>query len=176
MGCGSYQQQDGRLRCENDSGNHAVCVAFDDVQFVHIHWDCPTYEPPPPSESRASGREKARGIAARTQPAETLMSSVRAAAKGSEQATARWTPDEKSQIAETIMRLAYSQSALTADDIWAACPEVAPGPGIHALLTTAVRERLLAKGDFADSQRDRADHDHGRRLRVWRSLVYGTTS
>jgi hypothetical protein len=171
-GCGSHHPTDGRWRCENTALNHALCTAFDDSQFVHIHWECPSYEPPPPSESKASGREKTRSIASRTRPAETLMSSIRATARGSEQATARWTEDEKAQIIETIIRLAYSRPAMTADDIWAACPEVAPGPGIHALLTRAVREKIVAKGDFADSQRERTDHDAGRRLRVWRSLVF----
>jgi hypothetical protein len=174
MGCGSYSPSNEQLRCENEAPNHVVCSSFDAEQFVHVHWDCPTYEPPPPSETKAGGREKARAIASRTRPAETLMASVRAAARGSDQATARWTPEEKAQISETIVRLAHSQTALTADDIWNACPEVAPGPGIHALLTTAVRDRILTKGDFADSHRDRADHDRGRRLRVWRSLVFKT--
>lgn len=85
MGCGSYYPRDEHLRCENETPNHAVCVAFDDTQFVHVHWDCPTYEPPPPSESRSSGRQKARDIASRAQPPMTLMSSVRAAARRAKQ-------------------------------------------------------------------------------------------
>lgn len=81
MGCGSYYPRDEQLRCENAITNHAVCVAFDDAQFAQVHWNCPTYEPPPPSETRSGGREKARAMAKRAEPPMTLMASVRAAAR-----------------------------------------------------------------------------------------------
>ena len=174
MGCGSRYEADPTIRCENSAPNHVVCHAFDPGQWAYLHWDCPTYEPGPESETKTGGREKARRIAERSERPTTLLEAVRQAARGSNGSSRRWTDEERSQVTETIIRLAYSRKALTADDIWAACPEVAPGPGIHALLTRAVQEKLLAKGDFADSQRnDRSDHDRGRRLRVWRSLVYG---
>lgn len=174
MGCGSRYESDPTIRCENPASNHVVCQAFDPEQWVYLHWDCPTYEPPSQPESKDGGREKARQIAARTEPPMTMMESVRKAARGSNGPSPRWTDEQRAQVTQTIMRLAHSRQAFTADDIWSECPEVPPGPGIHALLTRAVQERLLAKGDFADSQRDdRSDHDRGRRLRVWRSLVYG---
>lgn len=174
MGCGSRYELDPTMRCESTTLNHVVCHAFDPGEWAYVHWDCPTYEPPPESETKASGREKAHKMAERAERPTTMLEAVRQAARGPNGSSKRWTPEERAQVAETIIRLAYSQQALTADDIWAACPEVAPGPGIHALLTRAVQEKILTKGDFADSQRDdRSDHDRGRRLRVWRSLVYG---
>jgi hypothetical protein len=176
-GCGSRYHANQLISCENPAPNHVVCTAFDPEQWTHLHWDNPTYEPPPEPESKAGGREKARKVAARTEPPWTMMDTVRKTATGLDSSSTRWTDEQRAQVTETIIRLAYSRRAITADDIWAACPEVPPGPGVHALLTRAVQEKLLTKGDFADSQRnDRADHDRGRRLRVWRSLVYGTST
>lgn len=169
-GCGARHPLRG-VMCDNARRNHMVCAGFDPAAFETVHWDSPHHQPPPPAETREGGRQRAQDIAARTRPALTVMQAVREAARGSERATRRWSAEEKARIVETIIALAQAQPEIIADDIWAACPDVQPGPGIHAVLTGAVREGLLAKGGFAESRRDRADHDHGRRLRVWKSLV-----
>lgn len=81
MGCGSRYQPDPTIGCENPLPNHVVCSGFDTAQWAHVHWDCPTYELPPESETKSSGREKARKIAARTEPPWTMMDVARRGAR-----------------------------------------------------------------------------------------------
>lgn len=166
------------LQCENTKDNHRYCMAFNVEIFAPLHWENPNYEPP---KTMAPGQAKQRvsEMAERAQkPPRTNMAAARKAARrGSERAQGRWDDGEKRKIYETVRWLAQNQDELVADDIWKACPEIKPGPGLTAVLRRACSENLIEPGEHASSQRgERDDHDHGRQLRVWRSKVRQRTA
>jgi hypothetical protein len=158
------------LACEHTEYNHEFCRAFEPERLRYVHWPNPDYEAPK-TVSYEVGREKVAAIAARLKPTLSPTEGRQAAAEGSEEATVRWTEDEKQRIREAIRLLAQGGESFTTDSIWARCPDIRPGPGITALLSGACSRGWIAPDGYAESSRERSDHDHGRRLRSWRPTV-----
>lgn len=162
--CGNHHPHKGHVICDRPARRHPTCSGWDTDIHGFTDWENQTY-----AETKVSSPEQAR-VQARHMA--SRFSPQRAAAKGSEQAKRRWTISEQLQIRAAIVTLAQEKDSFTTDDIWTQVgPDVPKTPGITAMLREADRDGFIEPTeDYADSQRDdRADHDQGRRLRVWRS-------
>lgn len=86
---------------------------------------------------------------------------------------ARWTPEERLALVRAITHLARTRPEFTADEVWRLAPGVPVRKGLAAVLNGAARKGWIrSTGRFAVAARG-GEHDHGQRLTVWASLVYG---
>jgi hypothetical protein len=164
--CGRTLDEAGEiLRCDKPEGNHKLCSGWSAALMQHVDWPNPAYEPPKAQESPAA-ESKVRALAAK-------MNSREAAREGAERAAQSWTPAERMLVESAITEVAEKHSEFTTDQVWAALGDRVPmTSGMAALLRVAQKKGQIEATDrYADSARERADHDHGRRLRVWKSRM-----
>lgn len=150
-------------RCDKPRGNHKMCSGWSDARHGHVDWPNPDWEPPKAKEPvRAASRVRALA---------DKMNGRHAGAEGAERAAQSWTPAERLLVESAISETAERHAEFTTDEVWACLGDrVRMTAGMAAMLKAAARKGLIEPTDrYADSARERADHDQGRRLRVWKS-------
>jgi hypothetical protein len=164
--CGQTSERDGEtLRCDKTRPNHKSCSGWSAVRSQHVDWPNPSYEPPKVVESPVAV-SKVRALAAK-------MNSRQAGAEGAERAAQSWTPVQRLLVESAITEVAEQHAEFTTDQVWSVLGDRVPmTSGMSAMCKAAARKGLIEATDrYADSERERADHDQGRRLRVWKSLL-----
>lgn len=162
--CGREHVLDGEtLRCDKTSANHKHCSGWSATRMGHVDWPNSNWEPPKAQES-PQAESRVRGLAAK-------MNGRHAGAEGAERAAQSWTPTERLLVESAVAHVAEKHAEFTTDEVWAELGDRVPkSAGMAAMLKAAVRKGLIEPTDrYADSSRERADHDQGRRLRVWKS-------
>lgn len=151
------------LRCDKTSANHKHCSGWSAASAQHVDWPNPDWEPPKAQES-PQAESKVRKLAAK-------MNGRHAGAEGAERAAQSWTPAERLLVEAAITCVAEKHGEFTTDQVWAELGDRVPmNSGMSAMLKAAARKGLIESTDrYADSARERSDHDQGRRLRVWKS-------
>lgn len=154
------------LFCDKPSGNHMHCSGWSDRAGGFVDWPNPGYTPPKVVQDAPAATSRLQAMANRVNGAQ-------AGKEGSERAADSWTPAQQLTVESVITEVATRQSEFTTDDLWAALGTMVPKTaGMAAMLRRATSKGLIEATDrYADSTRERADHDQGRRLRVWRSRM-----
>jgi hypothetical protein len=154
------------LFCDKSSGNHRRCSGWSDRAGGHVDWDNPVYTAPKTTQDAPAASSRLQAMANRVNGAQ-------AGKEGSERAAANWTPAQRQMVESAITEVATRQDEFTTDDLWTVLGQTVPKTaGMAAILRQATSRGFIEPTDrYADSTRDRADHDQGRRLRVWRSRM-----
>lgn len=164
--CGREHVLDGDvLRCDKTGASHKHCSGWSSALGQHVDWPNPGWEPPKARQS-PKAESRVRELAEK-------MNGRHAGAEGSERAARSWTPTQRLLVEAAIAETAERHAEFTTDQIWAALGDRVPmTSGMAAMLQAARKKGLVEPTDrYADSARERADHDQGRRLRVWKSLM-----
>jgi len=164
--CGQAWELEGvTLRCDKTRPNHKSCSGWSAMRGQHVDWPNPSYEPPKAVESPVAV-SKVRALAAK-------MNSRQAGAEGAERAAQSWTAAQRLLVESAITEVAERHAEFTADQVWSVLGDRVPmTSGMAAMFKAAARAGLIEATDrYADSERERGDHDQGRRLRVWKSLM-----
>lgn len=154
------------LICDKPSGNHRYCSGWSHLAGGHFDWDNPAYTAPKVAQDAPKASSRLQAMANRVNGAQ-------AGAEGSERAARSWTPAQRQMVESAITEVAARQDEFTTDDLWDVLGQAVPKTaGMAAMLKQATARSYIEPTDrYADSTRDRADHDQGRRLRVWRSRM-----
>jgi hypothetical protein len=155
-----------QCQCDKTTPNHKLCSGWSDHAGGFIDWENPSYEQPVTTD-KASAKETLRNLAEK-------VSGHDAAREGSEKAAKGWSTAQRLLVESAITQAAQENAEFTTDQVWAILGDRVPKTaGMAAMLSAAAKNGFISLTErYADSQRaDRADHDQGRRLRVWRSLM-----
>lgn len=154
------------LFCDKPSGNHRLCSGWSNRAGGYVDWDNPAYTAPKVAQDAPKASSRLQDMANRVNGAQ-------AGAEGSERAAASWTPAQRQMVESAITEVATRQDEFTTDDLWGVLDLTVPKTaGMAAMLKKATSQGFIEPTDrYADSTRDRTDHDQGRRLRVWRSRM-----
>lgn len=154
------------LFCDKPPGNHRRCSGWSDRAGGYVDWDNPAYTAPKVAQDAPKAASRLQVMAGR-------VSGAQAGKEGSERAAASWTPAQRQTVESVITEVATRQDEFTTDDLWGALGLTVPKTaGMAAMLRQATSKGFIEPTErYADSTRERGDHDHGRRLRVWRSLM-----
>lgn len=168
MICGNVED---KLACERAPGNHPRCRAFDDDADRFVHWDNPDYRAPK-TVDRATGKEKIRAAAAATGPDPRVGDQDPAPAPPE----GRWSDEERELVRQALRRVCERHAGggeFTSDEVWAELgATVRKGPGLTSVINQARHDGWLdSTGKKGRSQRARDDHDEGRELTLWYSLL-----
>lgn len=164
--CRNQEVVDGELVvCDKITRNHRHCSGWSDRHGGYVDWQNPSWTPP-----KTADKETAKS---RVHELARKVPGPQAAAQGSERAAQSWTPTERLLVESAITLVAEQCDEFTTDQIWIALGDQVPKTaGMAAMLKRASAAGFIeATEKYADSQRERDDHDHGRRLRVWRSRM-----
>ena len=154
------------LLCDKPSGNHRMCSGWSDRAGGHVDWENPAYTPPKVAQDAPKASSRLQDMANR-------INGAQAGREGSERAAASWTPAQRQMVESAITEVATRQDEFTTDDLWGVLGQTVPKTaGMAAMLRKATSKGFIEPTDrYADSARERDDHDQGRRLRVWRSRM-----
>jgi hypothetical protein len=160
--CGN-KREGGGITCDKTTKNHKFCSGWSDEAGGHVDWPNPQWSPPKVKADAKGAEADLRAMAAR----------VNAGAEGSERASRSWTDTERKLVELAIAEVADQVDEFSTDEVWAALGDSVPmTAGMAAMLRAATAQGVIEPTDrYTDSRRDRADHDGGRRLRVWRSKM-----
>lgn len=155
-------QPDGDAVCDKTAPNHHSCSGWSERAGGYVDWKNPGWTPTAPKRDLKSAESGLRAMAAKLGGME-----------GSERAAKSWSPAEQLVVEAAITEAAEHHAEFTTDAVWALLGERVPKTaGMAAMLKRAEGKGFIAKTDrYADSTRERGDHDAGRRLVVWRSLM-----
>lgn len=146
---------------------HRLCAGWSFGESEYIDW--PNQENlDSKRRSPAEARATVRTVASRASAHQKAVEGSQAAAES------RWSETERLLVKAAIYALAEERDSFTADDVWAVLADSVPTtPGLAAMLRAATSEGIIEPTDqhVRSRREDRADHDHGRHLRVWRSLL-----
>lgn len=149
-------------RCSKSTPNHASCTGWSARAEEFVDWPNPEYTAP---KTVTSGSPKTSLTA--------MANRINGAGKDeADEGKSSWTNAQRMLVQSAITQVAEARDEFTTDDVWAVLGKSVPKtPGMAAMLAKASRQGFIeATERYADSRRsDRADHDAGRRLRVWRS-------
>jgi hypothetical protein len=154
------------LFCDKPPGNHMNCSGWSDRLSGFKDWPNPAYTAPKVAQDAPAASSRLQTMANRVNGAQ-------AGKEGSERAAASWTPAQRKMVESAITEVAARQDEFTTDDLWGVLGQTVPKTaGMAAMLRQATSRGFIEPTDrHADSQRERTDHDQGRRLRVWRSRM-----
>lgn len=164
--CGNRHPVRASVFCSKVTRSHKFCSGYDMAVGDFVDWENPSWTPPKTSASADGAKDTLKAMAARVD-AETGL-------EGSERAAGSWTPAQRLLVEAAITEVIEHRAEFTADDVWAVLgPDFPKTAGMAAMLTKASKKNLITATDrYADSRRtDRADHDNGRRLRIWRRAL-----
>lgn len=155
-------QPEGDAVCDKTAPNHHSCSGWSNRVGGYVDWFNPSWTPPATKSDLKSAESGLRAMAAKLGGAE-----------GSERAAKTWTPAEQLVVESAITEAAERHAEFTTDAVWAVLGDRVPKTaGMAAMLRRAEGKGFIAKTDrYADSTRERDDHDAGRRLVVWKSLM-----
>lgn len=162
--CGNQHDDEGvPCVCDKTTSNHKLCSGWSARLGDFIDWENPAYTPPKVVTNASAAETKLRSMA----------SKFTGAKDGSEAAAGSWTDTERKVVMSAITEVAERQDEFTTDHVWTALGSDFPRTaGMAAMLQKAVSQGFIEATDkYADSTRERSDHDAGRRLRVWRSRM-----
>jgi hypothetical protein len=162
--CGNKYSDEGAVStCDKTAKNHKLCSGWSDRIGGHIDWPNPEWIPPLVKSDTKTAEADLRAMAAK----------VKSGVEGSEHASRSWTDGERKLVELAIAEVAEQVDEFSTDEVWTALGDSVPmTAGMAAMLRAATTKGLIEPTDrYTDSRRDRADHDGGRRLRVWRSRV-----
>jgi hypothetical protein len=164
--CGNQYPERRAVACDKTTPNHRLCSGYDTLVGDFVDWENPSWTPPKTMASSEAAKTTLKAMAARVDTETGL--------EGAERAAGSWSPAQRLVVESVISEVAEQQTEFTTDDIWAALPPGIPKTkGLAGMLIAASKKKLITATDrYADSRRtDRADHDHGRRLRIWRRAL-----
>lgn len=153
---------DGEAVCDKTAPNHHSCSGWSDRAGGFVDWPNPGWTPPAVKTDLKSAESGLRAMAAKL-----------GGAQGSERAAKSWTPAEQLLVEAAITEAAEHNAEFTTDAVWAILGDrVRKTAGMAAMLKRAEGKGFIAKTDrYADSTRERDDHDAGRRLVIWTSRM-----
>ena len=155
-------EPEGDAVCDKTAPNHHHCSGWSDRAGGFVDWPNPAWTP---SAVKADLKSAKNGLKA--------MAAKLGGAEGSERAAKSWTPAEQLLVEAAITEAAEQHGEFTTDAVWAILGDTVPKTaGMAAILKRAEGKGFIAKTDqYADSTRERGDHDAGRRLVVWKSRM-----
>jgi hypothetical protein len=145
--------------CDKTSRNHQLCSGWSDRVEGYVDWPNPDYQPP------SSAGESAT---------KATVSAIAKRVNGAAEPARGWSTGERLLVESAITQVAEQRDEFTVDHVWMVLGDQVPKTtGMAALLKQASSKGYVeATEKYADSRRaDRDDHDQGRRLRVWKSLM-----
>jgi hypothetical protein len=160
--CGNRHPEKPATTCDKAASNHRFCTGWCDQTGGFVDWPNPGWTPAAAKTDLKSAESGLRAMAAKLGGAE-----------GSERAAKSWSDAEQLVVEAAITEAAEKHSEFTADAVWAVLGDrVKKTAGMAAMLKRVERKGFISKTDkTADSTRERGDHDAGRRLTVWKSLM-----
>lgn len=155
-------QPGGDAVCDKTVPNHHHCSGWSNLAGGFVDWPNPGWTPPATKSDVKSAESGLRAMAAKL-----------GGMAGSERAAKSWSPTEQLLVETAITEAAEQHGEFTTDAVWAILGDTVPKTaGMAAMLKRAEGKGFISKTDkTADSTRERADHDAGRRLVVWKSRM-----
>lgn len=160
--CRNRHPEEQGVVCDKTATNHRNCSGWSDRAGGFVDWLNPSWTPSAAKTDLKSAEGGLRAMAAKL-----------GGMAGSERAAKSWTPAEQLMVEAAITEAAEKNGEFTTDAVWAILGDrVAKTAGMAAMLKRAEGKGFISKTDkTSDSTRERDDHDAGRRLVVWRSLM-----
>lgn len=151
--------------CDKTVPNHHHCSGWSNLAGGFVDWPNSGWTPPATKSDVKSVKSAESGLRA--------MAAKLGGMAGSERAAKSWSPTEQLLVETAIAEAAEQHGEFTTDAVWAILGDTVPKTsGMAAMLKRAEGKGFISKTDkTADSTRERADHDAGRRLVVWESRM-----
>lgn len=166
--CGNV---DGGVICERPERSHPRCTGFDPALDDFRNWVNPNYEPP-----KNTGREDAKATIRRAAAATAPDVRGDGSAPSSGPLTGRWSDEERALVRQALWTVCERHAGggeFTSEEVWdELAGRVRMTHGLASIIKQAERDKWLGNtGKKGRSQRRRKDHDDGRELVLWYSLL-----
>lgn len=178
--CGQPHPEHPTAACDMTvpTDRHSLCTAWIEELGEYRDWPNPSYDPPK-RITKDEGKAKMAEMAARVQPATSVLGKPAegfpAALEGSERASGRWTEEEKALVDAAIEQVARAHAGggeFTAEAIWQVLDTRVPvTKGLTSRLAMADRRGLICSTGKTEIAKRGGKHDHAQRLTVWCSLI-----